>query len=279
MRKLFAVSSMCLAWVGCANGGTSWDPAEGGNTIALGGDSGINGVGPIGSGDGAGGNGATQGLMVTIRDFKFWRMNDATTNPDFENTNIADDRGIVDTNLGTDHKPVYKNAAGMTPTTHGKRYFDQWYNDTPGVNINIQVPLPLSMTGPGTYGYDSQVSGVTLSAGDQRKMWFPIDGKGWGNEMQLHNYSFTTELHTIFTYKGGESFSFSGDDDVFVFINGSLVIDRGGVHAREQMSVQLDSLGLVKGQQYPLDVFNAERHTNESNFSFTTTLVLQPLPL
>ena len=250
------------------------------------GDMGGAGQGPLLTGDGgsaSAGGGGSQGLTVTVRDFKFWNASDSTTNPDFENV-VADDRGIVATALGADHKPVYKNPSGTTTTTHGQKYFNEWYNDTPGTNIHVEVPLALTMGDGGTYGYDSQVSGVPLSTSDPRKMWFPIDdgtkyATAFGNQGLQHNYSFTTELHTTFVYRGGETFSFSGDDDVFVFINGALVIDLGGVHAREQGTVSLDTLGLTKGQQYPLDLFNAERHTLESNLSFTTTLVLQPVAL
>lgn len=39
------------------------------------------------------------------------------------------------------------------------------------------------------------------------------------------NFAFTTELHTQFEYKGGEMFTFRGDDDVFVYVNDSLVVD------------------------------------------------------
>jgi fibro-slime domain-containing protein len=224
--------------------------------------------------------GSDDTLMMTIRDFKMWTQ--GGTNPDFENE-IADDRGIVQTALGADQKPVYAHPGGMTSTTHGQMYFDQWYNDVPDVNINVQYPITLTPGANGTVGYDSLVSGTPLSASDPRKQFFPIDDgtpyqTAFGNQYQAHNYSFTTELHTVFTYKGGEQFSFSGDDDVFVFINGTLAIDLGGVHSREQQTVMLDTLNLTKGQDYPLDLFGAERHTAESNVSFTTTLNLRPPP-
>ena len=37
----------------------------------------------------------------------------------------------------------------------------------------------------------------------------------------------------------------------------------------------MDTLGLTKGQQYPLDFFSAERHVVGSNILFQTTLGLR----
>jgi fibro-slime domain-containing protein len=106
--------------------------------------------------------------------------------------------------------------------------------------------------------------------------FFPLDGTGWGNQGRAHNYHFTTEVHTEFAYKGGETFRFTGDDDLFVFINRRLAIDLGGVHAAVSDQVDLDAraqeLGIETGKIYPLDLFHAERHTTESNFRVDTNL-------
>lgn len=206
-------------------------------------------------------------LTGTVRDFR--GRNEAGGHMDFEGL-IADDRGIVLPTLGVDGKPVYAGLAG-NPTTSGQANFDQWYRDVSGVNMTSSLTLTANETfaGSGIYQYSNN-------------SFFPIDGQGFGNTPgQSHNFHFTFELHTQFAYQPGQNFSFTGDDDVFVFINNQLVIDLGGVHAQETASVDLSTLGLLTGQNYNLDIFFAERHTVASTFNFTTSIPLVtmvPLP-
>ena len=92
----------------------------------------------------------------------------------------------------------------------------------------------------------------------------------------MHNYHFTYEIHAEFTYEGGEVFTFTGDDDLFTFINGKLAIDLGGVHGPQTATIDLDqeadNLGIIVGGTYALDFFFAERHTSMSNFRIDTTI-------
>lgn len=208
-------------------------------------------------------NAAVIDLTGTLRDF-------SDSHPDFEN-GLGTDPGIVMPALGADGKPVYAGGAG-NPTTHGQSAFDQWYRDVPGINQAASYTISLDNTitaDPNVYTFADNA-------------FFPLDSQLLGNEGRSHNYHFTFELHTAFTYQGGESFTFTGDDDLWVFINDSLVIDLGGVHGALSQTVDLDAvaagIGLTAGNAYDLDLFFAERHTTASNFRIDTSIVLQQPP-
>jgi len=192
-------------------------------------------------------------LTTTVRDFN-------ASHPDFEEL-IQTDPGIVLSTLGGDGKPVYAGLAG-NPTTSGASNFNQWYNDVAGVNLSTSYDLVLSDIGGGIYQYSNP-------------SFFPIDGQLLGNEGRGHNYHFTLELHSQFTYQAGQTFKFTGDDDVFVFIDDELVIDLGGVHSAQSATVNLDTLVLTAGQNYSFDLFFAERHTSESSFTMQTSIALE----
>lgn len=200
---------------------------------------------------------ATIDLTGIIRDFN-------ASHPDMEST-LGSDPGIVEDTLGLDGKPVYAGLAG-NPTTHGQDAFDQWYRDVSGINLSTGYTITLDNTitaDPNVYTFSSN-------------SFFPIDGQLFGNEGRSHNYHFTFELHSDFTYQGGETFSFTGDDDLWLFIDDELVIDLGGVHGAMSQSVSLDTLGLTAGENYDFDLFFAERHTTQSNFRIDTSIQINP---
>lgn len=233
-------------------------------------------LGPdISNGDVPANTGTTcQGMLFgVVRDF---RMGTSTGgHPDFETAPDSTGQngvpGIVASTLGDDGKPIYAFSTDPLAGVTSEESFNQWYRDVPDVNMTYIVALKLTSSN-GISSFSASVGSGGF--GQTGSSFFPLDNAGFGNEGQTHNFAFTTEIHTSFVYSGGETFTFVGDDDVWVFINNQLVIDLGGRHGQLDGSVALDTLGLTIGSPYSLDVFNAERHTTQSNFRIDTTLTL-----
>lgn len=202
----------------------------------------------------------TLDLTGTVRDFK--GRNEVGGHPDFQYTVDGLHTGAVLTTLPGDKKPDLDPADANTGSFTTAANFDQWYTDVAVVNLSTPLTITLTETAPasGVYSYENNA-------------FFPIDNQLFGNTPgQGHNYHFTFELNSSFTYQAGQVFTFTGDDDLWVYINNQLAIDLGGVHGGVSGSVSLDTLGLTAGQDYDLDLFFAERHTSESNFRIETSI-------
>ena len=231
-------------------------------------------------------------LDGTLRDFRI-------DHPDMQNPSrrfgLVKDLVLpeLDGDVGAG-KPVLNTGIDFTAgMITGVDSFNQWFRDVEGVNKSISYSISLEPLEdqPGVFFYARERQSSNVAD----RYFFPLDHMDpsltWNDFQNVstgrHNFYFTYELRTLFSYKARERrehpeqdlmFRFVGDDDVWVFINGKLAVDIGGVHGQANGEVNLDqqaaALGLEEDGVYELVLFFAERNTTESNFRIETTLKL-----
>jgi len=262
-----------------ATGGTGVIDPMGGNSATGSGATGSGGT--VQTGISCDGKGTK--LTGLLRDFTH------DTNMDFEpqlgskgvGATNKDDKGIVKSTINPDpslgFKPEYAGPAGGTVTTYGPSTFASWFKDTPGVNQSLEYSITFVPVAdkPGVFEFAQSPflpidDGMNCPAMPQTPCL--LGNSVLNGQPYPHNYSMTYEFHTNFAYNPPMTFSFSGDDDVWVFIDNQLVLDLGGIHTAETGDVPLDTLGLTAGGTYRLDFFWAERHLTQSNFKIDTSL-------
>ena len=142
------------------------------------------------------------------------------------------------------------------------------------------------------YIYNTGVAGdIITNKADVQGYFWPIDKEGYdssslyGNTTNVvdasgtQNGNFALVGTAQFTYKENDYFYFSGDDDVYLFINGKLALDLGGAHGVCYKEINLsdldaDTYGLVAGEVATFTFFYMERCSDNSNFSMRTNIDL-----
>ena len=226
--------------------------------------------------------------------FRDWQLDTLSPNPSFFNNplgmfSLSGHKNMVqNTLMAPDYRPEKTTDPNVNVTYLG--HLETWYvtqtfpSGSSRATNDTSIDLVFQKTEDGRWEYNSDCFGG----------FFPLDSFDNPNSIKYydrislidttghyHNYHFTMEMHLQFVYHQGANldFDFSGDDDIWVFINNRLAVDLGGLNNNASDTLFLDhpktDLGLVDGNMYMMDIFYAEREPIGANFRIKTSLDIQ----
>ena len=217
-------------------------------------------------------------------------MNEAVSNRQFEWSdcgyyNSEVEAGMVSSKLDDQYLPIATGGSLLENRGVNGENFKRWFNQVDGKSKSYAGTMNLS--------YNSETGSFEYKSDN----YYPLDditmkSDEFGNK--AHNHLFTLNLGVPFQalLNGGEKFVISADDDTWVFVGDTLVLDMGGVHdtisgnfiinedGEVYASVNGEDLAftgvkLKSGESSIVRIFHADRNgiSSEFNLDFANMLL------